>query len=47
MRFTTMSYVRSANAHAPSDQRFCRSLEYFMTGKLLNEQHLEFISLLN
>ena len=37
---------RPACAYAQSDQSLCWSLEYFMTDKLLTEQHLEFLSLL-
>ena len=37
--------LRPACAYAQSDQSICRSLEYSMTVKLLNEQHLEFLSL--
>ena len=37
--------LRSACAHAQSDQRLCLSLEYSMTNKLLTEHYLEFLSL--
>ena len=37
--------LRSACAYAQSDQSLCLSLEYSMTVKLLNEHHLEFLSL--
>ena len=37
--------LRSACAYAQSDQSFRLSLEYSMTGKLLTEQNLEFLSL--
>ena len=37
--------LRSACAYAQSDQSFRLSLEYSMTGKLLTEQHLKFLSL--
>ena len=36
--------LRSACAYAQSDLRLCKSLEYFMTVKLLTEHHLEFLS---
>ena len=48
MRFPTMWYVKQAKAQTSlrvSDQSLCKSLEYFMTVKLLTEQHLEFLSL--
>ena len=45
MRFPTMWYVRPAKAYAQSDQSLCKSLEYFMSVKLLTENHLEFLSL--
>ena len=32
-------------AYAQSDQSLCNWLEYYMTVKLLTEQHLEFLSL--
>ena len=35
---------RSACTYAQSDQSLFRSLEYFMTAKLLTEHHLEFLS---
>ena len=37
--------LRSACAYAQSNQSLCKSLEYFITVKLLTEQHLEFLSL--
>ena len=37
--------LRPACAYAQSDQSLCSSLEYSMTVKLLNENHLEFLSL--
>ena len=37
--------LRSACAYAQSDQSLCLSLEYSMSGKLLTEQHLEFLSI--
>ena len=37
--------LRSACAYAQSDQSLCLSFEYSMTVKLLNEHHLEFLSL--
>ena len=37
--------LRSACAYAQSDQSLCKLLEYSMTIKLLNEHHLEFLSL--
>ena len=37
--------LRSACTYAQSDQSLCSSLEYSMTVKLLNEHHLEFLSL--
>ena len=37
--------LRSACANAQSDQSLCKSLEYFMTVKLLTEHHLGFLSL--
>ena len=37
--------LRSACAYAQSDQSLCKSLEYSMTVRLLNEQHLEFLRL--
>ena len=43
MRFPTMWYVRPAKPQ--SDQSLCKSLEYPMIVKLLNEHHLEFLSL--
>ena len=36
--------LRSAYEHAQSDQSLCWSLEYFMTLRLPNEHHLEFVS---
>ena len=36
--------LRSACAYAQSDQSLCLSLEYYMTLRLLAEQHLEFLS---
>ena len=45
MRFPTMWYVQPAKAYAQSDQGLCWSLDYFMTVKLLTEQHFEFLSL--
>ena len=48
MRFPTMWYqqsLRSACAHAQSDQSLCKSLEYSTSVKLLTEHHLEFLSL--
>ena len=35
--------LRSACAYAQSDQSLCKSLEYFMSVKLLAERHLEFV----
>ena len=51
MRFPTIWYVRPAKTQislriAQSDQSICLSHEYYMTVKLLIEQHLEFPSLL-
>ena len=37
--------LRPACAYAQSDQSRCKSLEYSMNIKLLNEYHLEFLSL--
>ena len=37
--------LRPACAYAQSDQSLCLSLEYYMTVKLLTEQHFEFLSL--
>ena len=37
--------LRLACAYAQTDLRICLSLEYSMTGNLLNEQKLEFLSL--
>ena len=37
--------LRSACAYAQADQSLCLSLEYFMTPRLLTEQHLEFLIL--
>ena len=37
--------LRSACAHAQSDQSLCLSLEYPMSVKLLTEHHLRFLSL--
>ena len=37
--------IRSACAYAQSDQSLCLLLEYSMSGKLLTEHHLEFLSL--
>ena len=37
--------LRPAYAYAQSDQSLCLSLEYYMNIKLLNEHHLEFVSL--
>ena len=37
--------LRSACAYAQSDQSPCKSIEHAMTVKLLNEHHLEFLSL--
>ena len=37
--------LRSAGAYAQSDQSLYKSLEYFMSVKLLAEHHLEFLSL--
>ena len=36
--------LRSACAYPQSDQRRCSSLEYFVSGKLLTEHRLEFLS---
>ena len=36
---------RSACTYAQSDQSISESLDYYLTVKLLNEQHLEFLSL--
>ena len=36
--------LKSACAHAQSDQSLCSSLEYSMIVKLLTEHHLEFLS---
>ena len=38
--------LRSVCAYAQSDQSLCKSLKYSMTVKLLTEQHLEFLSLI-
>ena len=45
MRFPTMWYVRPAKAQISLHIRLCKSLEYSITVKLLNEQHLEFLNL--
>ena len=48
MGFPTMCYVRPAKPqikYAQSDQSLCKSLEYFMSVKLLTEHHLECLSL--
>ena len=50
MRFPTIWYVRPAKAQISqrsrtTDQSVCLSLVYSMIFKLLNEHHLEFISL--
>ena len=37
--------LRSACADAQADQSLCKSLEYYMTVKLLTEHHLEFLRL--
>ena len=37
--------LRLACAYAQSDQSHCLSVEYSMTGKLLTEHHLKFLSL--
>ena len=37
--------LRPACAYAQSDQGLCLSLEYFITGKLLTQHHLQFLSL--
>ena len=37
--------LRSACAYAQADQSLCKSLEYTMNIKLLNEHHSEFLSL--
>ena len=37
--------LRSACAYAQTDQSLCKSLEYFMSVKLLTKHHLEFSSL--
>ena len=37
--------LRSGCAYAQSDQSLCKSLEYSKIVKLLNEHHLEFLSL--
>ena len=37
--------LRSACAYAQSDQSLCKSLEYYMSVKLLTEHHFEFLSL--
>ena len=37
--------LRSACAHAQSDQSLCKSLEHSLTVKLLNEHDLEFLRL--
>ena len=37
--------LRPACAYAQSDQSLCYTLEYSMNIKLLNEHHLEFLSL--
>ena len=42
MRFPTIWYLRPA--YAQSDQSLCKSLEYYMSVKLMAEQHLEFLS---
>ena len=36
--------LRSACAYAQSDQSLCKSVEYYMSVKLLTEHHLEFLS---
>ena len=38
--------LRSACAHAQSDQSLCSSFAYFMSVKLLTEHHLKFLSLI-
>ena len=46
IRFATMWYVRPAKAQiSASDQSLCKSLEYFLSVKLLTEHHLELLSL--
>ena len=50
MGFSTMWYVQQqrlkpACAYAQSDQSLCKSVEYYMTVKLLNKQHLGYLSL--
>ena len=37
--------LRPACAYTQSDQSLCKSLEYSMNVQLLDEQHLEFLSL--
>ena len=37
--------LRSVCAYAQSDQSLCKSLDYFLSIKLLTEHHLEFLSL--
>ena len=41
----TSQKLRSACAYAQSGQSICQSHEYFISVKLLNEHHLEFLSL--
>ena len=36
--------LRSACAYAQADQSLCKSFEYYMSVKLLAEQHLKFLS---
>ena len=50
MRFPTYGMcdqqsLRSACAYAQSDQSLCKSLEYYLSVKLLTKHHLEFLSL--
>ena len=50
MRFPTIRYVlkqrrRPAYAYVQSNQSLCLSLEYSVSVRLLNEHHLEFLSL--
>ena len=37
--------LRPACAYAQTDQSLCKSLEYYLTVKLLTDHHLEFLSL--
>ena len=42
---TTSKNLRPACAYVQSDQSLCKSLEYFMSVKLLTEHNFEFLNL--